>query len=143
MGSVLFSKSNVVIQAQKLPRSQRQPHRTGQGRENGTGPICAKHPEGRFGKWGLSPFRTTDQLGQLARAPVNLDEVGPFDLAEKGPAAALVDAQDRLQRGQGGAVDLDVIGQELADRRAGASGIDGGGVTGLEQEGVGLSAPLA
>jgi hypothetical protein len=24
--------------------------------KKGTGPICAKHPEGRSGKWGLSPF---------------------------------------------------------------------------------------
>jgi hypothetical protein len=25
--------------------------------EKGTVPICAKHPQGRSGKWGLSPFR--------------------------------------------------------------------------------------
>jgi hypothetical protein len=24
--------------------------------KEGTGPICAKHPKGRSGKWGLSPF---------------------------------------------------------------------------------------
>ena len=31
--------------------------------EKGTVPICAKHPEGRSGKWGLSPFPS------LARRP--------------------------------------------------------------------------
>jgi hypothetical protein len=49
------------------PRWNRKPPRRGAGpakraadphgpTEKGTGPICAKHPPGRSGKWGLSPF---------------------------------------------------------------------------------------
>jgi hypothetical protein len=46
----------VVVQAKQLPRPQGQPHRAGQGREKGSGPICAKHPEGRLRQMGPDPF---------------------------------------------------------------------------------------
>jgi 16S rRNA (uracil1498-N3)-methyltransferase len=32
------------------------------GRKKGTVPICAQHPPGRSGKWGLSPFSSQDPL---------------------------------------------------------------------------------
>ena len=60
------------------------------------------------------------QVGELAGEAVQLDDVRPLDLAEVGPAAALVDAQERLQRLQGAAVDVKVVRQELAHGGAGA-----------------------
>jgi hypothetical protein len=38
-----------------------------------------------------------DQVRQLAGAAVELDEVGPLDLAQVSPAAAFVDPQQRPQ----------------------------------------------
>jgi hypothetical protein len=37
-----------------------------------------------------------DQVGELAGAAVDLDDVGAFDFAEVGAAAAFVDAQERF-----------------------------------------------
>ena len=38
-----------------------------------------------------------NQIRELAGAAVDLDDVGAFDVAEVDPAAAFVDAQDRVQ----------------------------------------------
>ncbi len=38
-----------------------------------------------------------DQVGELARMAVDLDQVGPLDLAEVRPAAALIDAEERVE----------------------------------------------
>ena len=66
-----------------------------------------------------------DQVRDLAGLAVELDQVGALDLAEVGPGAALVDAEQRVEGLQGGAVDVEGIGQELADGRASAGVVDG------------------
>ena len=78
-----------------------------------------------------------DQVRDLARMAVQLDQVGAFDLAEVRPVAALVDAEQRVERFQGAAVEIQGVGQQLADVRASAGVIDGLGVAGLEQPVVG------
>jgi hypothetical protein len=61
------------VVAVELPGAQRQPQRAEQGRV-----------------W-VRLKRGIDQVGQLAACAVELDEVGSLDVAEVGPAAALVD----------------------------------------------------
>jgi hypothetical protein len=66
---------------------------------------------------------------------MDLDDVRPLDLAQKGPATPFVDAQDQgIERR---AVDIQVVGQQLADGRAPARRVPG-----REQEGVRLGASL-
>ena len=80
------------------------------------------------------------QVREFGGPPVNLDDVSPFHLAEVGAAAALVDAQDRLQRVEGAAVDVQVIGQQLANARAPAGLVDRRRVPRLKQQGVSFGA---
>ncbi len=95
-----------VVVAIELPRAQRQADAAEQGGM-------------RVGVEG-----GVDEVGELAGEAVQLDDVGPFDLAEVGAAAALVDAQQRVEAVEGGAVDVEVVGQELADGGA-AAGVVG------------------
>jgi 2-amino-4-hydroxy-6-hydroxymethyldihydropteridine diphosphokinase len=53
--------------------------------KKGTDPICAKHPEGRSGKWGLSPFSQWavsdfwfDQSAAFARAWLPTERLGEY-----------------------------------------------------------------
>ena len=55
------------------------------------------------------------QVRDLARMAVELDQVGALDLAELGPGATLVDAEQRVEGFQRPAVDVQGVGQELAD----------------------------
>jgi hypothetical protein len=71
---------------------------------------------------------------------VQLDQVGARDRAEIGPGASLVDAEERVERFEGTAMDVEGVGQELADGRASAGVVDGLGVAGPEQPVVGQSA---
>ena len=82
------------------------------------------------------------QVRDLARMAVELDQVGALDLAEVGAGAALVDAEQRVEGLQGGAVDVQGVGQELADGRSAAGVIDRVGVAGPEQQVVGPSAAV-
>ena len=82
------------------------------------------------------------QVRDLARMAVELDQVGALDLAEVGAGAALVDAEQRVEGLQGGAVDVQGIGQELADGRSAAGVVDGVGVAGPEQQVVGPPAAV-
>jgi hypothetical protein len=48
-----------------------------EGGKKGTVPICAKHPPGRSGKWGLSPFsRPPSVAGQEQLQQVEVDVSG-------------------------------------------------------------------
>ncbi|MBV9379789.1 MAG: hypothetical protein JO242_03850 [Streptosporangiaceae bacterium] len=76
----------------------------------------------------------------VAEQTMQLEEVGAFDLAQQGAAAALVDAQERVGAVQGAAVDVEGVGQELAETEAAAGGVDGLGLAGLEEQGVRLAA---
>jgi len=78
-----------------------------------------------------------DQVRELARPPMDLDDVGALHVAEVGPAAALVNTQERFEGVQGTSMDVEVVRQELAHGRALARLIDGGRVSGLEEQGVG------
>ena len=49
------------------------------------------------------------QVRDLAGEAVQLDDVGPVDPAEVGPAAAFVDAQERLQGVEGARVDVEGV----------------------------------
>ncbi len=71
---------------------------------------------------------------------VQLDQVRALNLPEIRPGASLVDAEQRVERVQGAAMDVEGVGQELADGRASADVVDGLGVAGLEQPVVGQSA---
>ena len=82
------------------------------------------------------------QVRDLARVAVELDQVGALDLAEVGAGAALVDAEQRVEGLQRGAVDVQGVGQELADGRSAAGVVDRVGVAGPEQEIVGPSAAV-
>ena len=73
-----------------------------------------------------------DEVRNLARLAVQLDQVGPFDLAEVGPGASLVDAEQRVERLQRGAMDVEGIRQQFADGRPPAGFVDDFGTPGLE-----------
>ncbi len=54
------------------------PMRTVLRKKKGTGPICAKHPEGRSGKLDLSPFSSAETVSVALHA--RLTEIGTLDL---------------------------------------------------------------
>ena len=81
-----------------------------------------------------------DEIRDLARVPVQLDQVGPLDLTEVGAGAALVDAEQRVERFEGTAMDVEGIRQELAHGRASAGVVNGLGIAGPEESVVGQSA---
>ena len=56
-----------------VARDWRPPHCGSISREKGTGSICAKHPAGRSGKWGLSPF---SRAGLRGRRPHSAGDPG-------------------------------------------------------------------
>ena len=68
---------------------------------------------------------------------MNLDDVGPFHVAEVGPAAALIDTQERFESVQGAAMDVEVVRQVFAHGGTLTSFINGGRVPGLEEQVVG------
>jgi len=70
------------------------------------------------------------EVRELPGSPVNRDEVCHLDLAEVGPAAAFVDAQERPQQVEGAAVNVQVVRQDLVHRGPLASFVDGGRVPG-------------
>ncbi len=65
------------------------------------------------------------QVGELAGAPMDFDDVGAFHVAEIGMAAALVDIQERIESIQGMAVDVEVVRKEPTERGALAGVADG------------------
>ncbi len=108
-----------IVVAVDLPAAQVQPH---------TAQQCRMRVGVEIG---------IDQVGELAGAAMDLDHVGAFDLAEVGPAAALVDAQQGAERGKGAGVDVEVIRQELAGGGVPAGVVDRGGIAGRKEQGVG------
>ena len=66
-----------------------------------------------------------------------LDEGQPVDGAGELAGAAFVDPQHRGQMGDGGVVDVEGVGQQLADRRTAARAVRGVLVAGREQQRVG------
>ena len=70
---------------------------------------------------------------------MDLDDVGAFDFAQVGAAAALINAQERFEVVQGTAVDVQVVGAQLADGGAFARLVDGGGIPGAEEQFIRLT----
>ena len=58
-----------------------------------------------------------DEIRDLARLAVQLDQVGPVDLTEVGSGASLVDAEQRIERFEGRRMDVEGVRQEFADGR--------------------------
>ena len=57
-----------------------------------------------------------DQVRDLPRMPVQLDQVRSFDRAQVRSGAALLNPQQRLERIEGVAVNIEGVQQELSDR---------------------------
>ncbi len=83
-----------------------------------------------------------DQVRDLPRMPVQLDQVRPLDLAKIRAGAVLVHAEQRLERIERLAVNIEGIRQELSDRGPLAGLIDRLGVPLAEQQVVGLTVGL-
>ena len=60
-----------------------------------------------------------NEVRNLARLAVQLDQVGSVDFAEVGSGASLIDAQERIKRVERRAMDVECMGSSLptADRR--------------------------
>src|SRR5690242_19331713 len=57
-----------------------------------------------------------NQVRNLPRMPMQLDQVRPLDLIQIRPGAALVNSEQRLERIERVTVNVKSIGQELPDR---------------------------
>jgi len=64
---------------------------------------------------------------------MNLDDVCAFHLAQVRSAASLIDTQERFERVQCAAMDVEVVRQEFAHGGALARLVDGGCVPGAEE----------
>jgi hypothetical protein len=85
----------------------------------------------------IIPELGIDQVGELARPPMDLDDFGAFHVTEVRPAASLVNTRERFEGVQGASMDVEVVRQDLALGRALARRVDGSRVPGLEEQGVG------
>ena len=73
---------------------------------------------------------------------MDFDDVGAFDFAQVGTAATFVDAQERFEVVQGAAVDVQVIGEQLADGGAFARLVDGRGIACAKEQFIRKTAGL-
>src|SRR5690242_458354 len=58
-----------------------------------------------------------DQVGEVPRVAVDLDQVCPFDDSQIGTGAAFVNPEERVQRIEGTSMDVDSVRQQFADLR--------------------------
>ena len=70
------------------------------------------------------------EVRNLPRQPMQLDQIGLFNLTQVSPSATFVNSQQRFQFFQGRTVDVQRVWQQLSKRRTSASLIDRVGVTG-------------
>ena len=73
---------------------------------------------------------------------MNLDEVGLLNISQVGPAATLVNPQDRRQCVECRSMYVQVVGQQLANPGPRARFMDGIGVPRLEEQVIGLGTGL-
>ena len=73
---------------------------------------------------------------------MQLDQVGPVESAEVGSGASLVDAQERIERLERSAMDVQSVRQQFADGRPPAGFVDGLGAAGPEEEIIGQAASV-
>jgi hypothetical protein len=81
-----------------------------------------------------------NEVGNLARLAVQLDQVRPVESANVRLGAALVDSQELVERFERRAVDVERRRQQLADGRPPAGFVDGLGAPGPEKEIIGQTA---
>jgi hypothetical protein len=81
-----------------------------------------------------------NEVRNLARLPVQLDQVGSVERSQISPGATLVNAQERVECIERGAVDIECGRQQLADGRPPAGVVDGLGAPGPEEEIIGQTA---
>ena len=81
-----------------------------------------------------------NEVRNLARLPVQLDQVGPVESAQVSPGTSLVNSQERIECLERGAVDVQSGRQQLADGRPAAGFVDGLGAPGPEEEIIGQTA---
>ena len=80
------------------------------------------------------------EVRDFSGLPVQLDEVGPVDLAQVGAGASFVHAKQRAEAFKCAAMDVEGVGQQFANRRLPAGFIDEVAVAGLEQNVIGQPA---
>ncbi len=83
-----------------------------------------------------------NEVRYLAGLAVRLDQVGTVEYAEVCPRAALVDAQQRVECLERGAMDIKRGRQQLANGRSSAGFVDGLGTPGPEEEIIGQTASV-
>jgi len=68
------------------------------------------------GRVGIGLEVRIDEIRNLAGEPVQLDQVGPVDLAQVRPSAPLVNAKQRVESLERAVMNVEGIRQQLADR---------------------------
>jgi hypothetical protein len=74
-----------------------------------------------------------NEVRNLARLPVQLDQVGPVERSQVSPGTSLVNSQERIEYVERGAVDVQSGRQQLAHGRPTAGFVDGLGAPGPEE----------
>jgi hypothetical protein len=80
------------------------------------------------------------EVRNLAGMPVQLDQVGPVERSQVSPGTSLVNSQERVERLERRAMDVERGRQQLADGRPPAGFVDGLGAPGPEKEIIGQTA---
>jgi hypothetical protein len=83
-----------------------------------------------------------DEVRNLARLTVQLDQVGPIDFSQVCTGASLVNAQKRIERIERGPMDVESARQQFADGRSAAGFVDGLGAAGPEEDVIGQAARI-
>jgi hypothetical protein len=81
-----------------------------------------------------------NEIRNLAGMPVQLDQVGPVERTEVGSGTSLVNSQERVERLERRAMDVERGRQQFADGRPPAGFVDGLGAPGPEEEIIGQTA---
>jgi hypothetical protein len=81
-----------------------------------------------------------NEIRNLARLPVQLDQVGPVERSQVSPGTSLVNSQERVERLERRAMDVERGRQQLADGRPPAGLVDGLGAPGPEEQIIGQTA---
>jgi hypothetical protein len=83
-----------------------------------------------------------NEVRNVPRMAVQFDRVCPVESSEVGSGASLVDAQQRVERRERSAMDVESVRQQFADGRTPAGFVDGLGAAGPEKKIVGQAASV-
>jgi hypothetical protein len=81
-----------------------------------------------------------NEVRNLARLAVQLDQVGPVESPQIGSCTSLIDSRERVECLERGAMDVECSRQQRADGRPPARFIDGLGAPGPEEKIIGQTA---